>query len=152
MTLPLTESERTAWQSALTMADTLRSLVSQEVNPMTGLSAGDFLVLGRLDAAPEHRLAGLKALAAKLGWSASRLSHHLKRMSRRGLVDLGHAEATGQLVISATDAGRETMRTARVLHAAAVRRHFLSVLTEDELRMLTEIAQKINRQTGVSHL
>jgi len=44
------------------------------VAPETGLSSADFLVLNRLKAAPEYRMEGLKALAAKLDWSPSRLS------------------------------------------------------------------------------
>lgn len=145
-TEPLSPGERAAWHSVLTLADTLRTLVNREISPATGLSSADYLVLGRLDVAPDQRLAGLKALAAKLDWSASRLSHQLRRMSRRGLVDLHHEPDTGQLVISATDAARDTMRTATVLHAAAVRRHLISVAEPGELEAVAALADRVKAQ------
>jgi DNA-binding MarR family transcriptional regulator len=143
---PLSPSERAAWHSVLVLADTLRTLVNQEINPRTGLSSADYLILVRLDAAPEHRLAGLKALAVKLDWSASRLSHQLKRMSKRGLVELHHEVETGVLVIRSTDAARETMRTATGLHAAAVRRYLLSVATPGELDAVAALADRVKSQ------
>jgi len=116
----LSDDERIAWQAALSTADGLRALVNSEFGPSTGLSSADFLVLTRLKVAPEYRMAGLKALAAKLDWSPSRLSHHLRRMKTRGLVELVH-ESGGQLVVSATENAQQVMETASVLHARAVR-------------------------------
>lgn len=146
----LSEGERLAWQSALSMADVLRALVSGEVTPDTGLSSADFLVLNRLKVAPEFRFAGLKALAAKIEWSPSRLSHHLKRMKARGLVDLTH-ESDGQLVVNATETAQQIMETASVLHARAVRRYFLSQATDDELRIIIQVAERVRSQrTGVA--
>ena len=139
---PLSDDERLAWSSALLLADTLRTLVSAAVAPETGLSSADFLVLNRLKAAPEYRMEGLKALAAKLDWSPSRLSHHLKRMKTRGLVELAHA-ADGQLVVNATDEAVRIMEKATALHAQAVRRHLLSQASADELRVVVELAKRI---------
>jgi hypothetical protein len=68
-TEPLSGREREAWRAVLVLADTLRALVSGAVAPATGLSSADYLVLNRLSDAPENRLSGLKALAAKLNWS-----------------------------------------------------------------------------------
>ncbi|WP_344582657.1 ArsR family transcriptional regulator [Streptomyces lunalinharesii] len=146
---PLSDRERAAWSAALSMADDLRALVSGTLTPETGLGQADFLVLTRLQAAPEYRLAGLKALAAKLEWSPSRLSHHLKRMKTRGLVELAY-EADGQLIVNATDAAVRTMETAAVLHARAVRRFFLSEVTEDEREVVVELARRIRTQRAAS--
>ncbi|MER8066926.1 ArsR family transcriptional regulator [Streptomyces sp. NPDC094034] len=141
----LSDGERLAWQSALSMADMLRSLVNGAIAPETGLSSADFLVLTRLRVAPEYRIAGLKALAAKLEWSPSRLSHHLKRMRTRGLVDLVH-ESDGHLVVSATEAAQRTMERATVLHARAVRRYLLSQVTDAELGVIVQVAARVRGQ------
>jgi DNA-binding MarR family transcriptional regulator len=147
---PLSGQEREVWQSALTLADALRSLVNLSVSATTGLSSADFLVLTRLEAAPEYRLTGLKALAAKLDWSASRLSHHLKRMNHRGLVHLDHDKNTGQLVISATEKSKEIMGQAITLHSAAVRRHFLELTTEQERATIIAISRRVQDRQRLS--
>ena len=50
-----------------------------------GLSPGDYAVLLALKEADDHRLRS-SALAATIDWERSRLSHHLGRMERRGLI------------------------------------------------------------------
>jgi DNA-binding MarR family transcriptional regulator len=143
---PLSDREREAWRSALVLADSLRSLVSGVVTPATGLSSADYLVLNRLNDAPESRVSGLKALAAKLNWSASRLSHQLKRMGSRGLVERVYEEGTGQLTMTATPMAEQTMRVATALHNEAVRRYFLSVASEEELQVVIDLAARIQAQ------
>ena len=143
---PLSAREREAWRSALVLADSLRSLVSGVVTPATGLSSADYLVLNRLNDAPESRVSGLKALAAKLNWSASRLSHQLKRMGARGLVERVYEEGTGQVTMTATPMAEQTMRVATALHNEAVRRYFLSVATDEELQVVIDLAKRIQAQ------
>lgn len=140
---PLSAREREAWRSALVLADSLRSLVSGVVTPATGLSSADYLVLNRLNDAPESRVSGLKALAAKLNWSASRLSHQLKRMGTRGLVERVYEAGTGQVTMTATPMAEQTMRVATALHNEAVRRYFLSVASEEELQVVIDLAKRI---------
>jgi DNA-binding MarR family transcriptional regulator len=143
---PLSAREREAWRSALVLADSLRSLVSGVVTPATGLSSADYLVLNRLNDAPENRVSGLKSLAAKLNWSASRLSHQLKRMGTRGLVERVYEEGTGQVTMTATPMAEQTMRVATALHNEAVRRYFLSVATDEELQVVIDLATRIQAQ------
>jgi DNA-binding MarR family transcriptional regulator len=143
---PLSEREREAWRAALVLADSLRSLVSGVVTPATGLSSADYLVLNRLNDAPKSRVSGLKALAAKLNWSASRLSHQLKRMGSRGLVERVYDGETGQLIMTATPMAEQTMRVATALHNEAVRRYVLSVATDEELGVVIDLAKRIQTQ------
>jgi DNA-binding MarR family transcriptional regulator len=146
---PLSAREREAWRSALVLADSLRSLVSGVVTPATGLSSADYLVLNRLNDAPENRVSGLKALAAKLNWSASRLSHQLKRMGNRGLVERVYEEGTGLVTMTATPMAEQTMRVATALHNEAVRRYFLSVASEEELQVVIDLAKRIQVQRTI---
>ncbi|RJQ81777.1 MarR family transcriptional regulator [Pseudonocardiaceae bacterium YIM PH 21723] len=147
-TEPLSDGERAAWLAVLSAADDLRALVTGEVTPASGLSSADFQVLSRLQIAPGHRMVGLTTMAAELDWSPSRLSHHLKRMKARGLIDLSY-EVNGQLVVRATEAAVQIMEPATAQHAQAVRRHFLSQATEDERRVLVELARRIHARRAL---
>jgi DNA-binding MarR family transcriptional regulator len=59
-----------------------------------------------------------------MGYDRSRLSHHLARMESRGLIT--RQPAGGGVVIAVTDEGRDLVKVARRVHAAAVRRHLIN--------------------------
>ncbi len=140
---PLTGREQDAWRGVLKLADSLRSSVSGELTPATGLSSPDYLVLNRLSDAPENRLSGMKSLAVKLNWSASRLSHQLKRMEARGLVERVYEEGTGLVTMSVTPRAEQIMKDARAVHAEAVRRYFLSITSDEEQEFIINLANRV---------
>lgn len=88
----------------------------------------------------------MTALAELIGWERSRLSHHLTRMEKRGLVCRRTCleDARGQFV-ELTDTGRDRIRTAAVGHVEAVRRHLFDILGPDELATLDAVTAKIVR-------
>jgi DNA-binding MarR family transcriptional regulator len=59
--------------------------VVKDMSEHTGLSEGDFGVLDRLIHSGNGKLRQ-QELADSIGWTKSRLSHHLTRMEQRGLV------------------------------------------------------------------
>jgi len=122
--------------------------MAHELAPATGLSSADYIVLNRLRDSPGQTYAGLKMLAAKLGWSASRLSHQVSRMERRGLVTRQQADKAGQVIISATDQAKDIMRDAVLVHADGVRRHLLTQLTEQEAHVLNTVADRLRALPG----
>lgn len=144
----LTATERQAFISALQMADTLRDRISRDVHPATGLSIPDFVVLARLREHPGHTWSGMKALAANLGWSPSRLSHQLQRMERRGLIDRVPDEASRLITISITPDTVQLFERAVVLHAASVRAHLFAHITQDQSAALVTIASNIVQALG----
>jgi len=141
----LTAAERQVFHSALRIVDTLRSRVARDVHPITGLSTPEFLVLTRLREFPGHSHSGLRALAAKLGWSPSRLSHQLGRMERRQLIRRVPDTESGQVTISMTADAEQSLEKAIALHAAAVRRHLLSHVSEEQAVALVALAESITR-------
>jgi len=147
----LTVAERNAFVSALQIADTLRDRVSRDVYPSTGLSIPDFVVLARLREHPGHSYSGLKAFAAKLAWSPSRLSHQLGRMERRDLITRVPDVESGQVRISMTADAIEVFEKAVALHAASVRRHFFAHVSADQVATLVAMSESIVRgsATGV---
>src|SRR5262252_7669543 len=82
--LPRTE-ELAVWREFIETVETLRSEVASRLLAETSLSAGDYSVLLALSQAPGQRLRS-SVLAAEITWERSRLSHHLGRMERRGLI------------------------------------------------------------------
>ena len=76
-------------------------------------------------------------------WSKSRLSHHITRMQRRGLVSSEECEDDGRgAVVALTDEGLRTIERAAPAHVESVRRHFVDLLTDEEIAMLGDITER----------
>src|SRR5919199_5055369 len=81
----LNQREQRAWRAFLRMHARLAGRLNRELQAGSGLSLADYEVLVQLTDAADgrHRPYELQRL---LQWEQSRLSHHLTRMQRRGLV------------------------------------------------------------------
>src|SRR5687768_12986492 len=109
----------------------------------SGISYSDYVVLVALTEAPDGRLR-LFELAAGHGWEKSRLSHHIARMTRRGLVGKERCgdDRRGAFVV-VTAKGRREIEAAAPGHVRAVRELFVDRLTPAQLRTLGEIAETV---------
>jgi DNA-binding MarR family transcriptional regulator len=84
------------------------------------------------------------ALRSEVRWEKSRLSHHIGRMERRGLVTRdGCAEDSRGAEIQLTDAGRAAIVTALCAHAKAVRAYLLDRLSRGQLDALADISETV---------
>lgn len=121
-----------AERSLLTALD--RGLASAD------LSWQDHEVLATLAGRPARRLLAGE-LAEALGWEKSRLSHHVDRMERRGLVvrEQSHDNLRHWFVVL-TNAGRDALAAAATVHLAAARTYFTERLTAEQLDQLDAIA------------
>src|SRR3954454_9231455 len=81
----LTDTQQRVWRSWLAANALLPAALHRELQADAGLSLPDFDVLVRLTDSGEGRVR-MSDLARALTWERSRLSHHVKRMERRGLV------------------------------------------------------------------
>jgi DNA-binding MarR family transcriptional regulator len=141
---PLTESEAELWHAWQAASDAL-SQVSAEVAAATGISEPDLTVLTRLQDIGGGRLRQSE-LAASTGWHRSRLSHHLKRMQERGLVD--RDEVPGGVDVRLTTMGRAALHRARPAHADAVRRHLVQPLPARDRERLLTILRRLSPTPG----
>jgi DNA-binding MarR family transcriptional regulator len=92
------------------------------------LSLADYHVLNALADSPGRRLQ-LTALAARISWERSRLSHHLQRMSGRGLVERTPSTTDRRATDAVlTDQGAAALRSASPDHARLVRTAFFDGL------------------------
>lgn len=121
--------------------------INRDLASDSGLSEPDYDVLSNLSETPSRR-ARLTELANDMRWSTSRLSHHITRMQQRGLVAREECEDDGRgSVIVLTDHGMRTIEEAAPLHVDSVRRHFIDLLSEDQIKVLGDITH-----TVVGHL
>ncbi len=108
-----------------------------------GLSLADYDLLVPLSAAPAGRLRA-KDLAAAVRWEKSRLSKHLARMDARGLVTRAPSpEDARGIVVELTEAGRAAIEQAAPHHVELVRALFIDRLSEEQARVLREIADRV---------
>lgn len=105
------------------------------------MSHADFEVMVILSEAPEMKLRAFQ-LGKALQWEKSRLSHHLKRMEKRGLIRRLEcpSDARGAYV-ELTEEGFEAIKDAAPMHVETVREYFVDLLTPDQLDELAKICE-----------
>ncbi|MBM9506224.1 MarR family winged helix-turn-helix transcriptional regulator [Actinacidiphila acididurans] len=135
----LTPYELATWRAFIETAEQLRNVLGARLREDSGLSEGDYAVLLALSEAEGRRLRS-SALAAHIDWERSRLSHHLGRMERRGLIAREECEDDNRgAEVVATAEGMSAFRRATVPHLRAVRELFLDALTPEQLDAVAEI-------------
>ncbi|WP_035866147.1 MarR family winged helix-turn-helix transcriptional regulator [Cryptosporangium arvum] len=139
-----TRDELTVWRDFLETTDALKATLAARLAADTGLSPGDYAVLLALSEAEGQRLRS-SVLAEAVGWERSRLSHHLGRMERRGLIRRENCtgDNRGQEAVL-SPAGSRAFRAATVPHLTAVRELFVDALTPEQLAAAGEIAAALD--------
>jgi len=141
----LDKMEARAWRGYLSMRNLLHAELARGLVRNSGLSDADYEVLVDLSESECHRLR-MHELASGLLWERSRLSHHITRMQRRGLVDREECEADGRgAFVVLTPAGLVAIRQAAPAHVAEVREHLFEHLTQEQVRVLAEISETVLR-------
>jgi DNA-binding MarR family transcriptional regulator len=139
----LDEREERAWRSYVDLSARLSSHLNRQLQRDSALSEADYGVLVHLSESPEGRLRPFELVRA-LRWEKSRLSHHLTRMERRGLVEReGCGTDRRGAFIVLTGAGRAAIEAAAPLHVREVRRVFVDGLRPDQLEALAEINETL---------
>ncbi|MGG3743945.1 MarR family winged helix-turn-helix transcriptional regulator [Paenibacillus chibensis] len=107
----------------------------------TGLSEGDYGILDRLDLFGEGSLRQ-QELADSMDWDKSRLSHHLTRMEKRGLVRRKPLDTDRGVQVTITPAGKSALDEARPVVSKAIRKHFFDQLTDQDIESISRLAGK----------
>jgi DNA-binding MarR family transcriptional regulator len=122
----LSPDEWAVWRGFVDWSSRVRREVADQVERAGGLSFPDFEVLVRLHAAGGEL--GQRELLASLGWSASRLSHQLHRMSARGQLERQETGPGRLMEVRLRPAGAEAIEEAIGVLGEAVRRALLNDL------------------------
>lgn len=139
----LGDEEQRAWRAYVSMQAKLNAHLARDIQANTALSMPDFAVLVALT---DRCQDGVRAfsLAETLQWEKSRLSHHLARMEKRGLITRAGCteDGRGQQVV-VTPAGRAAIEAAAPHHVETVRRVVFDALTPDEVAALGRISERV---------
>ncbi len=131
--------EHDAWRGWVEVGSRLGERLNRQLQHDSGLSSADYEVLVNLSEAEQGRLRSFQ-LGALIRWEKSRLSHHLTRMEKRGLIAREECPTDGRgAYVVLTPAGRAAIETAAPLHVEEVRRLFVDLLSEEQLQQLVDI-------------
>ncbi|MGV9329555.1 MarR family winged helix-turn-helix transcriptional regulator [Streptosporangium sandarakinum] len=131
----LSSMEQRAWRAYLDAYRLLEHRLDRELHSF-GLSINDYQILVNLSESPEHRMR-MSDLASATIQSRSRLSHQISRMEAAGLVTRENCadDRRGTFAVL-TEHGWATIQKVAPHHVASVRRHFIDLLTDDQLHAL----------------
>jgi DNA-binding MarR family transcriptional regulator len=144
----LDERQAHLWRTYLRLQQELTSLLEDELQRESGLSGADYHVLVPLSESADGVLRA-RDLCAEIGWDRSRLSHHVTRMEKRGLVAREDCSEDGRgLMVRLTKAGRVAIEGAAPAHVETVRRHFFDLLSDREVDTLTRVFDRVVDNLG----
>ncbi|PQP81196.1 MarR family transcriptional regulator [Paenibacillus sp. PCH8] len=142
----LNEEEMRIWHMWKGSFQTIFGRVVKDMSDHTGLSEGDFGVLDRLMLLGNGNLRQ-QELADSMDWDKSRLSHHLKRMEKRGLVIRKPLDTDRGIQVMITSVGKTMLDNARPFLSKAIRKHFFEHLTHQDLELITNLAERTNTRS-----
>jgi DNA-binding MarR family transcriptional regulator len=122
----LTAEEVQLWRGFLRWSEQTTAAVGADIASESSLSVTDFEVAIRLHDAGGELLQ--LELGEALTWSASRLSHQLKRMEQRGLIERSPLGRGRSVKVGLTELGGIELSSARAVQARSVHQHFLKPL------------------------
>jgi DNA-binding MarR family transcriptional regulator len=130
----LDDDEQKAWRSYLLMRKMLEAHLTRHLLREFGMSASDFEILVNLSESETGRMRAFE-LGEATQWEKSRMSHHLSRMEKRGLIRKEACDARyPEIVLTAQ--GRTAIEACAPAHAARVRELFVDVLGPERMAAL----------------
>ena len=139
----LTGHQQRAWLAYVRVQLRLSYEMNRQLQADSGLSLADYDVLNALRYAPDGAMQ-ITTLAARIGWERSRLSHHARRMSARGLVRCDVLASDRRATeVRLTDQGWQAITDASEGHIQLVRRLFFGGLPADHLGAVTEALEAV---------
>ena len=135
--------QRRVWLAYIRVQLRLAYEMNRQLLSDSGMSLADYDVLTALSVADRGRMP-ITVLAAQIGWERSRVSHHVRRMSERGLVTCGLSAADRRVTeVAMTGSGRQAQEEAAPGHVDLVRRLFFGGLPEGLVGPLGEALESV---------
>lgn len=139
----LDETEREAWLRLVAVVELLPTALDAQLRTQSGLTHFEYFVLAMLSESPERTLR-MTALAMRTNATLPRLSHVVRRLEDRGLVERFPCPEDGRATNARlTDAGWGTVVAAAPGHVATVRRNAIDPLSPEQLHQLRDIADAL---------
>jgi DNA-binding MarR family transcriptional regulator len=135
--------QQRAWLAYIRVQLRLSYEMNRQLIADSGVSLPDYDVLTALSVADGGRMQ-ITVLAAQIGWERSRVSHHVRRMSDRGLVSIGLSAADRRVTeVTLTSRGRRALDEAAPGHVDLVRRLFFGGLPAALVGPLSEALESV---------
>ena len=120
--------QQRAWLAYIRVQLRLSYEMNRQLLADSSMSLPDYDVLTALSVADGDRMQ-ITVLAAQIGWERSRVSHHVRRMSDRGLVSFALSAADRRVTeVTLTSCGRQALQEAAPGHVDLVRSLFFGGL------------------------
>lgn len=143
-----TADELRSWRLFVETSELVKSAVAARLQSESSLSSGDYAVMLALSEQPGRALRS-SHLADHIGWERSRLSHHLGRMERRGLVvRRPSADDSRGAEVILTEEGAAVFRSASAPHMHTIRDVFASALTGEQLAAVEDAMLALQDHLG----
>src|SRR4051812_24527093 len=131
--MSLSPDQQEAWFAWMRVTLRLTYEMNHQLQDAGDVSLSDYHVLNALADAPSGRLQ-VTALAARISWERSRLSHQVRRMESRGLLRRETSTEDGRVTEAVlTPAGSAALLDATPVHAELVRRLFFDGLDPERV-------------------
>jgi DNA-binding MarR family transcriptional regulator len=139
----LTREELAAWVRLAAVLELLPGVLDAQLRRDAELTNFDYYVLAMLSEAPDRTLR-MTALAAQTNATLPRLSHVVRRLEDRGLVERFPCPEDGRATnAQLTVAGWDKVQQTAPGHVANVRQHVIDPLTPEQITHLTEITEAV---------
>lgn len=143
----LSDTEQAAWRSFISGSRRLLEALDADLKAQ-GLTHDDYGVLVALSESDGGRLR-MAELANLSVESRSRLSHHISRLEKRGLVlREGCPDDRRGTWAVLTAEGRTTIEAVAPHHVAGVREYFLDNISPEELATIAQAFARVNDRLG----
>ncbi len=142
----LDDDEMVAWVRLAAVLELLPGVLDSQLRRDAGLTHFEYFVLAMLSEAPERTLR-MTGLAARTNATLPRLSHVIRRLEERGLVERFPCPQDGRATNARlTDAGWDKVVATAPGHVDTVRAHVIDALTREQVHQLAQIAGAILEQ------
>ncbi|CAN3126460.1 MarR family winged helix-turn-helix transcriptional regulator [Mycobacterium sp. smrl_JER01] len=144
----LNDEQQRIWRNYLAMVSRLHTAMHRQLQQDCELSLSDYDVLVALAERGPMRIHELGEL---IGWEQSRLSHQLRRMRGRGLVDReGDGDDRRGATVGLTEAGRAALHAAAPGHVDLVRSVVFDGLSEAHQRAFGAAVEAVLARLGTA--
>ena len=139
----LNDDQLAAWVRLAAVVELLPGVLDSQLRRDAGLTHFEYFALAMLSEAPKRTLR-MTALAMQTNATLPRLSHVVRRLADRGLVQRFPCPEDGRATnVRLTPAGWGKVRKSAPGHVANVRQHVIDALTSEQVVQLTAIADAV---------
>ena len=144
MSNKIDELHLAAWRAFLTAHAAIIHTIEEDLAHAQRVPLSSYDVLLTLSEAPDHRLR-MHEIAERVVLSRSGLTRLVDRLEKEGFLyreRCGEDRRGAYAVLS--DKGLEALRQAWPVYAHGIQKNFASLLTDEEIRVLTQVFERVN--------